>query len=230
MMEDWMSQIRSECTRLAGIIDGADFDLTVPSCPDWTIRDLIVHIGEVQRFWAGNLRAQDASSPWRAPPDRPASDADLVSWMRASTDLLLSALRDVGAASPCWTWWGQPLTSGAVGRHQVQEAAVHRWDAELTLGTRAPLNEAVALDGVAEFLEVMGAAGAISLAGSVTLVATDTGSEWLAGEGTASRAVVRAAASDLVLLHYRRLPLSSADTEGDTELAESLLGLAGRQA
>jgi uncharacterized protein (TIGR03083 family) len=229
-MEKWMSQIRAESTRLAGIIDGADFELNVPSCPDWTFRDLIVHIGEVQRFWAGNLRAQDASSPWRAPPDRPASDADLVSWMRTSTDLLLSALRDVGAAAPCWTWWGEPLTSGAVGRHQVQEAAVHRWDAELTFGTPSPLNEAVADDGVAEYLEVMSAAGAISLAGSVTLVATDTGSEWLAGGDTTSRAVVRAAASDLVLLLYRRLPLSTADTEGDTALAESLLGLAGPQA
>ncbi len=225
-----MSQIRAESTRLAGIIEGTDFELNVPSCPDWTFRDLIVHIGEVQRFWAGNLRAQDASSPWRAPPDRPASDADLVSWMRTSTDLLLSALRAVGATAPCWTWWGEPLTSGAVGRHQVQEAAVHRWDAELTLGTPAPLNEAVADDGVAEYLEVMGAAGAISLAGSVTLVATDTGSEWLVGGDATSRAVVRAAASDLVLLLYRRLPLSTADTEGDTALAESLLGLAGPQA
>jgi uncharacterized protein (TIGR03083 family) len=225
-MEEWIPQIRSESDRLAELIGGADLEQTVPSCPDWSFRDLIMHIGQVQRFWAGNLRAQDASSPWRAPPDRPASDADLASWMRASSDDLLAALGDVSDAAPCWTWWGEPLTSGAVGRHQVQEAAVHRWDAEFTHGTPPPLDPAVAHDGVAEFLEVMGAAGAIDLTGTVTLLATDTGGEWSVGEGMASLATVRTSASDLVLLLYRRLPLSVAETEGDLGLAQSLLGLA----
>jgi uncharacterized protein (TIGR03083 family) len=225
-MEAWTSQIRSESDRLAELIEGADLEQSVPSCPDWSFRDLILHIGQVQRFWAGNLRARDASVPWRAPPDRPASDADLASWMRSSTDDLLEAMADVGDAAPCWTWWGEPLTSGAVGRHQVQEAAVHRWDADLTRGTGSPLDPAVAHDGVGEFLEVMGAAGAITLTGTVTLEATDTDGQWAAGEGTASVATVRASASDLVLLLYRRLPLSVAETEGDLALAQSLLGLA----
>ena len=48
-----------------------------------------------------------------------------------------SALREAGPDAPCWAWWPSPHTSGAVGRHQAQEAAVHRWDAEGVGGPRA---------------------------------------------------------------------------------------------
>src|SRR5439155_1464951 len=44
-----------------------------------------------------------------------------------------------------------PQTCGAVARHQLQEIAVHTYDAQATLGTPQPLPGEVALDGVEEF-------------------------------------------------------------------------------
>jgi hypothetical protein len=44
-----------------------------------------------------------------------------------------------------------PQTCGAVARHQVQEMAVHTYDAQMALGAPQPLPDVVALDGVEEF-------------------------------------------------------------------------------
>src|SRR5262249_42503921 len=73
----------------------------------------------------------------------------------ASVRELLDALREAGPDRGCWTWWGAsqaPQTSGAVARHQLQQFAVHTYDAQVTVGTPQPLPGDVALDGVDEFL------------------------------------------------------------------------------
>lgn len=227
-MFDRISVIAYESARIAELADDVVPDVPVPSCPDWSFRDLVTHLGLVQRFWAENVRAADASKPWDDESSLPQPGADLGGWMRTSTEALLQALRDAGDDQPCWTWWGDPRTSGAVARHQVQEAAVHRWDAESAVGTPAPLAAQVAHDGVAEFLEVMLGTAASQVPGTVTFIATDTGGTWQAGgdgRDGAGAATVRAIASDLVLLLYRRLPRSASgfEVEGDVALLDALL-------
>src|ERR1017187_2840194 len=61
---DRIGAIRGESARIADLLDGADLDARVPSCPDWALRDLVLHLGEVQRSWAGCLRARRADEPW----------------------------------------------------------------------------------------------------------------------------------------------------------------------
>jgi uncharacterized protein (TIGR03083 family) len=231
-MLDPILAIRSESTVIADLVarPGTVLDARVPSCPDWALRDLVLHIGGVQRFWAANVIAADATVPTGPEDTSTPSDAALADWMRASTDILLATLADADDSAPCWVWWGEPATVAAVARHQVQEAAVHRWDAELALGTPEPLEPAVADDGVAEFLEVMLSPGTAALRGrppaalpgTVVLAATDTGGRWTAG-GAGKGATVRATASDLVLLLYGRLPLPDVEVQGDTSLVEALL-------
>jgi hypothetical protein len=70
---------------------------------------------------------------------------------------VIDALRDVGPDTPCRTWWelsAAPSNSGAVARHQVQEAAVHAYDAQSAAGDARALPPEVALDCVVEFLVV----------------------------------------------------------------------------
>src|SRR3978361_1369293 len=86
---------------LAGALDER-----VPGCPDWTGRDLLAHLGEVQRFWAP---AVVAGKPEAAPedgdvPERKPS-GDLLDWSERSTGALLDALRDAGPDRPVWSWW-----------------------------------------------------------------------------------------------------------------------------
>jgi uncharacterized protein (TIGR03083 family) len=229
-MFDYLAAIAVESGRVAELVDQVSPESRVPSCPDWSFRELVVHLGLVQRFWGANVRARNPSEPHRSPDDPPEAGADLAGWMRGSTAALLSALEEAGLDAPCWTWWGEPRTAGAVARHQAQEAAVHRWDAEAASGREPhPLEPAVADDGVAEFLEVMLGTAAASVPGPVTLVATDTGGRWQTGGAGGPGARVLAAASDLVLLLYRRIPRRDVYVEGDVAVLDALLAAADIQ-
>lgn len=217
---------------LAGALDER-----VPGCPDWTGRDLIAHLGEVQRFWAQVIVAGKPDGP---PEDGDVADreptGDLLDWSERSTGALLAALRDAGPDRPVWSWWG-PTTSARVARHQVQEAGVHAWDADDTIGRAGPLLPAdLAADGVDEFLTVE-----VPVNGpwphppaTAALAATDVADGWRLvlgpSGGTVERgiatgdAVLRGSASDLILALYGRRPMDSLSVTGDQEVAGQLLG------
>ncbi|MFE1716107.1 maleylpyruvate isomerase family mycothiol-dependent enzyme, partial [Streptomyces sp. NPDC058728] len=127
-------------------------------CPDWTLFDLVRHLGEGRRSWAATVAAGPGATAKSAPegaPDVPREREALLAWSAASTQELLDALREAGPDRGVWTWWGtsqSPQTSAAVARHQLQEIAVHGYDAQVTAGAPQPLPDEVALDGAEEFL------------------------------------------------------------------------------
>jgi uncharacterized protein (TIGR03083 family) len=172
---------------------------------------LILHLGRVQRFWATTVRAGELDPEFPAEETGPDNAEDLAAWFRASTRELLDALRDVAWETPAWTWWKEDRTVGALARHQVQEAAVHRWDAQLALGSPQPLPEKLADDGVDEFLWI-----ARQMRGPepVAFRATDSGTTYAAGSGDPV-VTVSAPASDLVLLLYGRISADDVLIEGD---------------
>ncbi len=213
-------------------------DARVPACPEWELGDLVAHVGAVQRFWAVVVRAGDATGP----PDRATlgdrePHGDLLTWSAESTSLLLAALRGVPDDAPAWAWWGDstaPLTVGAIARHQVQEAAVHAYDAQEALGLPQPLPAAVAVDGVAEFLQVgVGSLGPWPhRSARIRFDAVDGPSHVLdlspaggqldppaSGEPVAA---VRASASELVLALYGRIPFDTLPVEGDRSVLTQL--------
>jgi uncharacterized protein (TIGR03083 family) len=215
---------------VAGVLDAP-----VPACPDWTGRDLVAHLGEVQRSWAANVLAGPADSSAADVADTEPS-GDLLDWSEGGTDALVAALRGVDPDQGVWTWWREPKTVAAVARHQVQEAAVHAWDALDAAGRPEALPTPVALDGIDEFfaVEVPGNQKWPHADVTVAVVAQESpDSAWLValtdGVGQVSRgpaagdAVLRGSASDLVLALYGRRGLDPAGVSGDRELAGRFL-------
>jgi uncharacterized protein (TIGR03083 family) len=138
--------------------------------------------------------------------------------------VLLDALHDVAWETPAWTWWKEDRTVGAIARHQVQEVAVHRWDAQLAAAGRAdPLPAKVAEDGVDEFLWI-----ARQMRGPepIAFSATDTGNTFGAGPGEPV-VTVSATASDLVLLLYGRVSPDDVRVDGERSALTSYLAPIG---
>ena len=129
---DYLDAIRRESDLFYATADAVDPMLAVPSCPDWTIADLIWHLGEVHWFWATVIeaRASDPAEVERAKPPRPAEHRELIAWGHSQADRMIQLLDATGDDVPVWTWAVDESdhSVGFIRRHQVQEAAVHRWD------------------------------------------------------------------------------------------------------
>jgi uncharacterized protein (TIGR03083 family) len=220
-MKEFLDDIASESESFAATIRPDTLDRRVPDCPDWALRELVWHLGRVQQFWAAIVRSGvDEPPDFSEERKRGPSDAqELADWMRASTEDLLDALRAASPDATAWTWWKEPRTAGAIGRHQVQEAAVHRWDAQAAVGTPDPLPAAIADDGVEEFLEI---SRQMRAPVPITFHATDTGRTFTLSD---AEPVVTASApsADLVLLLYRRLTSDDVKVDGDRAVLDEFL-------
>ena len=100
--------IAEDSRRLSDAVASSDLDTRVPSCPEWSLRDLAHHIGVVQWYWGANVRAADAAERSGGELTPVPGDRDLLAWLGWCSYTLLGALREAGPDAPCWTWWGEP--------------------------------------------------------------------------------------------------------------------------
>jgi uncharacterized protein (TIGR03083 family) len=131
-----------------------DLDVLVPSCPGWTVSDLVYHFADVQHFWASIVagRLDDPGGVEKKP--RPA-DSLLVDLYDEARQLLSSSLRRAAPDDSCWSWSDTGGTVGWVARRQHHEAAIHLADLELATGRLPHLHHETAVDGIAEMIDVM---------------------------------------------------------------------------
>ncbi|WP_328912599.1 MULTISPECIES: maleylpyruvate isomerase family mycothiol-dependent enzyme [unclassified Streptomyces] len=241
---DRLEQIGERSAALRKAAAEADPRNRVPGCPDWTVRELVAHLAEVQRFWAASVAAGPAQRPpVDAVVDGPVPPGELLDWSARSTDVLLDALRTAGPDVECWTWWaesGNPSTAEAVARHQVQEAAVHARDAQEAAGAPESLPPGLAVDAVDEFLHVgFGSMDGWPHAPARVALVSDEGPAWTLildatgasavrggpGDGPAPGAAVSGPADALLLALYRRTPWDGGDlrVSGDPDLVRQLV-------
>ena len=72
--------IESESAAAAATISAATLDARVPSCPDWSLTELIWHLGRVQRFWAKTVRAGEKDPEFPAEETGPSDATELDAW------------------------------------------------------------------------------------------------------------------------------------------------------
>jgi uncharacterized protein (TIGR03083 family) len=124
-------------------------DAPVPSCPGWTVTDLVQHVAQVYLHKTECMRLGKFPDPW--PPD-PGSEPPLARLDRAYAGLVAEfADRDPGSPAP--TWYGPDQTVGFWIRRMAQETVIHRVDAELARGPAGPIPADLAVDGIDEVLD-----------------------------------------------------------------------------
>ena len=124
----------------------------VPSCPGWTVADLVSHVGGFYRNRAAIVaeRLQEAPPEW---DDLPADEVT-VEWYIEGLDLLLGALSGAEPDTEVWTWHPPDQTAGFWARRAAHEILIHRVDGELAHGPVTPPDPELAADGVDEVLRV----------------------------------------------------------------------------
>lgn len=227
-------------------IRGADLGATVPTCPDWTLRELAVHVGGAQR-WAGEIvrtRAAEALPEEQVPASTPDGDdpAVLDAWLADGAAGTAEALRKAGPATEVWSWYGPDRSAGFWARRMAIETVVHLADAALAAKVPYTMAPDLAADTIDEWLDIVafsqaeGDPEAAELRGggrSLHLHATDVadaewliefgedGFTWRRAHGKATVAL-RGPLTDLMLVFNRRLAPDSDRVEvlGDAELLD----------
>jgi uncharacterized protein (TIGR03083 family) len=210
-------QVELITTDSDALADAAARDLTAPiaSCPDWVMADLVRHVFEVHRSWSrivGEGLTEPDFSEQPFPPD-----AELVEAFRAHAHEFAEVLAAADPEAPCWTW-GPEQNAGFVQRFQVQEAALHRWDAESAVGIPGP----IAADGAADALELDNALLPDAAPGAPVafeMITTDTpfSITMSAAPDLPVIGSLTGTASDLLLVFWKRLPIATVATTGDVD-------------
>jgi uncharacterized protein (TIGR03083 family) len=230
--DDYLAHLAQDGGRMADLARG-DLDVQVPTCPEWTLKDLIEHTGQVHRWQTEACRvdAGQFPDPTTLQP-APADGQSLADWFQEGVEGAVATMQAVAPGEARWTW-AKPEggdTSDWYFRRIAQETLVHRIDAELAAGGGVSAVDAtLAGDGVAEMFEVfVPLTGGRPIGGdgqTVHLHATDAACEWLitlhperidSERGHAKGdAALRGAARDLLLMVWGRDPLEAVEHLGD---------------
>jgi uncharacterized protein (TIGR03083 family) len=125
----------------------------VPTCPDWSVADLVQHLGTVYLHKVVTMREgrrpQDGWPPAGLNGEEPVALLD-----RAYAELV----REFSERSPeeiSETFYGPDQSVGFWVRRMAQETVIHRIDAELAVGAPvAAIPDDLAVDGIDELLKV----------------------------------------------------------------------------
>ncbi|HET9058351.1 MAG TPA: maleylpyruvate isomerase family mycothiol-dependent enzyme [Acidimicrobiales bacterium] len=153
----YISQLDDNGKALAAAAGAAGLDAHVPSCPGWSVRHLLAHVGYVHRWATAHVAEAAAEMAEDISKDeifsrRPA-DAELLNWYEAGQAALVASLRAAPADLQCWTFMAAPSPLVFWARRQAHETAVHRVDAELAAGRQVgQFSTEFAVDGLDELL------------------------------------------------------------------------------
>ena len=160
-IQEHIAVLAAEGARFTALAARLDAETPVPTCPEWTVRDLIAHQGEVHRWATDLIRGRwDGMSP-ADQADRVAAPLGpvLIGWFTDGVHDLIDALKNapdnlqsmvflLDAPPPRHFW----------ARRQANETRMHRIDALSAELGRKPvaaetdITTAEAIDGIDELL------------------------------------------------------------------------------
>jgi uncharacterized protein (TIGR03083 family) len=233
--EHHLAALRREGNLLTAAAEGANLDALVPTCPDWTVRELVRHIGGVHR-WATSYVAGPLTE--FVPRDLPEvvgtwpEDAELMAWFRAGHAALVEAISAAPPDLACYFFLPAPTPLAGWARRQAHETAIHRVDAELAAGRPvSSLSPELAADGIDELLycsaPLVGKRLRLEPPRTLHVAPSDGTGTWLVhiGEGITvlrdhgpADCTITGPAESLCLLLWNRRGVDGLDVAGDASV------------
>ena len=157
----WISALRciDETAAFGELIRSADPSTPVPTCPDWTLKQLFRHVGRGNR-WAAQIiadRRDETLDPREVRDGKPPDDPDAaIDWLNDGAQLIIDAVDRVGADTRGVDVHRRAARAVGGSAGALHEATVHRADAAIALGADYELSPELAADGISEWLERVG--------------------------------------------------------------------------
>jgi uncharacterized protein (TIGR03083 family) len=229
----YVKAVVEQTSTFADWVDGRDTSTPVPTCPKWTLVDLVNHVGGTQRMVATLVgeRLIDPSRAFASEVPAPTDPAQWRAWLTENAAAAAQAFDSVADDTPVWDPSGAAAGVPFWSRRLFGEACVHRADAAVALGVRYELAPEHAVAAIEDWLDTLTSRGywenrtgfADAMRGSGQTLhfhATDAPGEWLARrepdmvvlERTHAKAdvAVRGPAAELLLVICRRRSLDAA--------------------
>lgn len=159
---DWTHHLRvieRAATDLADRARAAGLDTPVPTCPRWTVADLVAHQGIIHRWAVSNLTGAGHASTPKGQVLREVPAEDLVDWFEDGALHLLRTLTDAPEDVEAMVFLKDaPPPRAFWARRQAHETTIHAVDALAAQLGRVPradetgVDAEVALDGIDELL------------------------------------------------------------------------------
>jgi uncharacterized protein (TIGR03083 family) len=235
---DFISAWETQAESLRSAVSDADLSRPVPSCPDWTLEDLVRHVANVNHTTIVRLQSTEppAGNPVTELEGQP---LDLLDQTRAQ---VLDVFNSLSIDDPAWNFAPQPKTARFWFRRLACETAIHRWDAQMAMGQSEPIDVPLAVAGIEEVLDSLlpwrwQRPETADVAGLAQLAAHDADRMWFVRMNGHSLAVldidsmdseeqpqarIAGSASDLLLALWGRIPFGIVDAKGDEELLKLL--------
>ncbi len=244
-----IAAIAHEGASLAKAAHAAGLDAPVPTCPGWTTRDLVRHVGEIH-LWA----AAHVAHP-HAPPHYPTeaelldglrehwpelgvfwvADEDLIAWYLQTNKNLVRSLETAPADLEAWTFLPAPSPLAMWARRQAHETAVHRFDAQSAAKTESSFDPLFASDGIDELVSGITTRRRLDIPvtqpQTLLLRAEDTSDRWFVSLESESVTTVRGdepadvvvsgGASELYLTMWNRIDDSAVNVTGKAEVLDT---------
>lgn len=155
--------LASDAARLREVVAKVDRTAPVPSCPGWTVTDLVGHVGAVYLHKVECMARGVEPESW--PPEGLSEQAetDPAGLLDRAYAALAHEFDTRSLDAPAAGWYADDRTVGFWIRRMAHETVIHRIDAELAAGVpTAPIPADLALDGIDEFLHIFLAYGTVA--------------------------------------------------------------------
>lgn len=140
--------------------DRAGLAAPVPTCPEWTVRDLVVHQGRVHRWASALVRGEQVDDSLKASFEQEGREhSDPVTWLRDGAIELAGSIHDAPEDAVAVVFLEDaPAPRAFWARRQCHETTIHAVDAMAAALGRPPrgdetwIHTEVAADGIDELL------------------------------------------------------------------------------